>query len=114
MLRAADSGRAKNFTFEFRGGLKLGPRYDPKEIAFEAHRYDFDWCVVALQSANDRADVICRVGFAGKQRRQRNVTSHLNDVCVQAFLAKKPPVLCDIKIDGSNASAGVSDDDLFR
>ena len=85
--------------------------HHPKEVFLKTLRDHFGGQIGAFQSANDRADIVDRVGVAAQERGYADIAAHLHDFGLQALLTEKAALLGDVEIDGSDAPAGIGDND---
>ena len=61
----------------------------PEKIFLQTLGYDFGRQIAALHGANDRADVVDRVGIAAQQRGHADIAPDLHDVGLQILLGEK-------------------------
>ncbi len=76
--------------------LDFGLGDQPEQIFLKTLRYDFGRQIAALHGANQRADVVDRVGIAAQQRGHADIAPDLHDVGDEPFLAEKAALLGDI------------------
>ena len=76
--------------------LDFGFGDQPKQIFLKALRHNFCRQIAALHGANQRADVVDRMGIAAEQRGDADIAAHLDDIGDEPFLAEKAALLGDV------------------